>query len=116
VQKWIRVSTKAIAPFDAYIIVYLEYNFGIPASMKNAIDYVYNDRIGNPNLIVTYGIQGVKRASAQLGTILNGMKLRVVETKPQLACRKDEQMMHVGKGGVYNPNVHTKHYQTVILG
>ena len=41
---------------------------------------------------------GAKRASAQLGTILNGMKLRVVEKKPQLAFRKDEQMIYIGKG------------------
>jgi len=66
--------------------------------VKNAIDYGYNEWIGKPILIVTYGIQGAKRASAQLGTILNGMKLRVVEKKPQLAFRKDEQMIYIGKG------------------
>jgi NAD(P)H-dependent FMN reductase len=95
----VRVSTKAIAPFDAYIIVYLAYNFGISASVMTAIDYVYNGWIGKPILIVTYGIQGAKRTSAQLDMILNDMKLWVVETEPQLAFKKDEQMMHIGKGG-----------------
>jgi NAD(P)H-dependent FMN reductase len=90
--------SQAIAPFDGYIIVSPEYNFGVPASVKNAIDYVYNEWIGKPILIVTYGIQGAKQSSAQLETIFTGMKLRVAETKPQLAFRKEEQMMPIGKG------------------
>lgn len=35
-------------------------------------------------LIVTYGIMGGVNASAQLNTVLKGMKLRVCETRVQL--------------------------------
>jgi NAD(P)H-dependent FMN reductase len=89
---------SAIAPFDAYILLSPEYNFGVPASVKNAIDYVYNEWTGKPILIVTYGILGGSQASLALGTILNGMKLKVVETKPQLAFKMDEKSEPISKG------------------
>ncbi len=90
--------SNAIAPFDAYILVSPEYNFGVPASVKNAIDYLYNEWIGKPILVVTYGIVGGGEASRALGVVLKGMKLRVVETRPQLAFRREEQMVMIGKG------------------
>ena len=80
-KKW----SAAIAAFDAYIIVSPEYNYGIPSGVKNAIDYLYNEWIGKPMLIVTYGIFGGSVSSEALNKTLNGMKLRVVETRPQLS-------------------------------
>lgn len=45
---------------------------------------MYNEWIGKPVLVVTYGIMGGSSSSAQLAKTLAGIKLRVVETKPQL--------------------------------
>ncbi|PQE26427.1 hypothetical protein CJF30_00001173 [Rutstroemia sp. NJR-2017a BBW] len=42
-----------IAKYDAYVFVSAEYNFGIPGGLKNAIDYLYNEWIGKPVLIIT---------------------------------------------------------------
>jgi NAD(P)H-dependent FMN reductase len=56
----------------------------VSGATKNAIDYLYNEWIGKPILIVTYGIMGGTNASEQLKTILTGMKLKVVETRPAL--------------------------------
>jgi NAD(P)H-dependent FMN reductase len=80
-KKW----SAAIKPFDGYIFVSPEYNFGLPGGVKNAIDYLYNEWIGKPIFIVTYGIFGGSNSSEQLKKTLSGMKLRVVETRPQLA-------------------------------
>ncbi|KAF2495897.1 flavo protein [Lophium mytilinum] len=73
-----------IAKYDAYIIVANEYNFGMSGSTKNAIDFLYNEWIGKPIYIVTYGIMGATNASEQLKAVLTGMKLKVVETRPNL--------------------------------
>jgi NAD(P)H-dependent FMN reductase len=73
-----------IAKYDGYIIVANEYNFGMSGSTKNAIDFLYNEWIGKPIYIITYGIMGATNASEQLKTVLNGMKLKVVETRPNL--------------------------------
>jgi len=69
-----------IAKYDGYILVANEYNFGMSGSTKNAIDFLYNEWIGKPIYIITYGIMGATNASAQLKTVLSGMKLKVVET------------------------------------
>ena len=76
--------SEAVAPFDGYVFISPEYNFGVPGGVKNAIDYLYNEWIGKPIFIVTYGIQGATHSSDSLKTILEGMKLRVVPTRPQL--------------------------------
>lgn len=75
--------SAAIAPYDAYIFVSPEYNFGPPGGVKNAIDYLYNEWIGKPIFLVTYGIMGGKNAGDVLRATFNGMKLKVVETRAE---------------------------------
>ena len=52
--------------------------------MKNAIDFLYNEWIGKPIAILTYGIIGGSTASFNLKRTFEGMKLRVVPTRPRL--------------------------------
>ena len=96
--------SAAMAPFDAYIFVAPEYNLGVPGGVKNAIDYLYNEWIGKPVLIVTYGIYGGLRSSEALTGTLSGMKLRVAETRPALSFAgwpdKSELMTASGQGKI----------------
>lgn len=77
--------TNEIQKYDGYILVSPEYNYGIPGGVKNAIDFLYHAWIGKPILIVTYGIFGGSGSSAALVKTLEGMKLGVADTKPQLS-------------------------------
>ncbi|GKT46608.1 NAD(P)H-dependent FMN reductase LOT6 [Colletotrichum spaethianum] len=77
--------SSEIAKYDAYILVIPEYNSGLTGGTKNAIDYLYNEWIGKPIAVVSYGIMGGHSASAQAQKTLEGMKLRVVPTRPALA-------------------------------
>ncbi|KAL1980681.1 hypothetical protein VTN96DRAFT_3631 [Rasamsonia emersonii] len=79
--------SSAIAQHDGYVLVIPEYNYGVAGGTKNAIDYLYNEWIGKPVLVVSYGVQGGKGASRQLSEILEGMKLKVVPTRPNLAFK-----------------------------
>jgi len=95
--------SAAIAKFDAYVWVVAEYNFGLPGATKNAIDYLYNEWIGKPALVISYGIQGGKTANAHLAGTLTGMKLRVAETKPQLTFKGEgmtEVMISANQGKI----------------
>lgn len=96
-----KVWSAAMAAFDGYIFVAPEYNFGVSGGVKNAIDYLCNEWIGKPVLIVTYGVAGGIRASDALKQTLTGMKLRVVETRPMLkwANRDEVTLAVVGKVG-----------------
>lgn len=69
----------------------------MPGGVKNAIDYLYNDWIGKPVLIVTYGIHGAQKANASLRTILEGMKLRVVGTSPELKFAEGQEEVFAGE-------------------
>ncbi|KAK1656785.1 NADPH-dependent FMN reductase [Colletotrichum godetiae] len=77
--------SSEIAKYDAYIIVVPEYNRGLSGGAKNAIDYLYNEWIGKPISIVSYGIMGGNSASEQAQKTLEGMKLRIAPTRPALA-------------------------------
>jgi NAD(P)H-dependent FMN reductase len=80
-----------ISKYATYIFVTAEYNYGIPGSTKNAIDYLCNEWIGKPVMIVGYGIRGGRIASEQLKTSLQGMKLVVCPTRPALPFADNER-------------------------
>ena len=75
----------------------------MPGGVKNAIDYLYNEWIGKPVLIVTYGIKGGEISSASLKQTLEGMKLRVVETRPMLVYADMGEVFMAAGGGVVGP-------------
>lgn len=64
---------------DAIIWVMPEYNSGYPASIKNAIDYLYAEWDGKPMAIVGYGYRGATSATEQLTAVLRRVKAAVVE-------------------------------------
>jgi NAD(P)H-dependent FMN reductase len=71
---------KEIARHDGYVLVSPEYNYGMPGSVKNAIDYLYHPWKGKPIAIVTYGLNGGKTSSEQLNNTLGRMGLQVCTT------------------------------------
>jgi NAD(P)H-dependent FMN reductase len=67
---------KKIASLDGYIFVTAEYNHGIPAVLKNAVDYLYSEIQRKPAAFVGYGGAGAARAVEQLAQILNAATLK----------------------------------------
>lgn len=68
---------QEIARHDGYVLVSPEYNYGMPGTVKNAIDYLYHPWKGKPIAIVTYGLNGGKTSSEQLNHVLSKMGLQV---------------------------------------
>src|SRR2546428_11078113 len=64
-QRW----QKKVAEFDGYIFVTAEYNRGVPAVLKNALDYAYPEWNKKPAAFVGYGSVGAARAIEQLRLI-----------------------------------------------
>jgi NAD(P)H-dependent FMN reductase len=67
---------KKIASLDGYIFVTAEYNHGIPAVLKNAVDYLYSEIQRKPAAFVGYGGTGAARAVEQLAQILSVATLK----------------------------------------
>ncbi len=88
-----------MAALDAYIFVSSQHNWGIPAGLKNAIDYLFNEWKGKPAAIVTYGGHGGDKAGKQLQVVLGGgIDMRVVETQVNLAFPGREVLVKAATG------------------
>ena len=79
-QKYTKEHTKkwsaTIAAADAFIFVTPEYNFGYPASLKNALDFLYNEWTYKPVAFVSYGgIAGGTRSMQALKQVISAMNM-----------------------------------------
>lgn len=70
-KKWSRTINEA----DAFVFVTPEYNYSFPATIKNALDYLFSEWHGKPAAFVSYGgasggmraVQGLKLPMTTLG-------------------------------------------------
>ncbi|GAC1390901.1 MAG: hypothetical protein NVSMB46_01660 [Candidatus Saccharimonadales bacterium] len=74
---------------DGYIFLTPEYNAGYPSSLKNAIDYLYQEWLHKPAMIVSYGTKGGTSASSQLRQVLERLKMKVTMTSPAFNVNND---------------------------
>jgi NAD(P)H-dependent FMN reductase len=74
-QRW----QKKVAEFDGYIFVTAEYNRGVPAVLKNALDYAYPEWNKKPAAFLGYGSVGAARAIEQLRLI--AIELQMAPTR-----------------------------------
>ncbi len=70
---------KKIAEFDGYIFVTAEYNRGVPAVLKNGLDYAYPEWNRKPAAFIGYGSVGGARAVEQLRLI--AVELQMAPTR-----------------------------------
>jgi NAD(P)H-dependent FMN reductase len=77
--------------FDAYIFVTPEYNGGAPASLRNAIDYLYQEWARKAVAYVGYGIYGAVSAVQELRA--QAGRLQMADIGPQLALSLREDFV-----------------------
>ncbi|KUI64696.1 NAD(P)H-dependent FMN reductase LOT6 [Cytospora mali] len=73
-----RVWSRKIASYDAFVFLSAQRNWGIPAELKNSIDYLFNEWKGKPAMIVSFGGHGGEQAADQIKTVLGAIGMRVV--------------------------------------
>jgi NAD(P)H-dependent FMN reductase len=73
-----REWSEFISSYQAFIFVTPQYNWGYPASIKNAIDYLYHEWAAKPAMVVSYGGHGGGKAAAQLQQVLEGINMIVL--------------------------------------
>jgi NAD(P)H-dependent FMN reductase len=64
---------KRIAAADAFIVVTPEYNFTMPPSLLNAIDYLHTEWRRKPVAFVGYGVVGASRAIQSGRTLFSSL-------------------------------------------
>ncbi|KAF5856118.1 hypothetical protein ETB97_007858 [Aspergillus alliaceus] len=90
--------SEEITSYSAFVFVTPQYNWGYPASIKNAIDYLYNEWKGKPAMIVSYGGHGGGKAAEQLKQVLHGVRMRPVERTVGLTFPSKETLMRAAEG------------------
>ncbi|KAE8351309.1 flavo protein-like protein [Aspergillus coremiiformis] len=93
-QRW----SEEIASHSAFVFVTPQYNWGYPASVKNAIDYLYHEWKGKPAMIVSYGGHGGGKAAEQLKQVLHGVRMRPVERTVGLTFPNKETLKIAAEG------------------
>ncbi len=95
-----RAWSRKIAAADGYIFVTPQYNWGYPASLKNALDHLFKEWNGKPAVIVSYGYHGGGKAAAQLRQVLEGLHMRPTNTMPAMTFLDE---MLTADGHLRNP-------------
>ena len=91
--KYSKAHTKAwaetVASFDGFVFVTGEYNHGIPAALKNAIDFLYAEWGNKAAGFVGYGSVGGVRAVEQLRQVLAEVQVATVRIAVPLLLSLD---------------------------
>jgi NAD(P)H-dependent FMN reductase len=75
-QRW----QQKIAGFDGFVFVTAEYNHGLPAVLKNALDYAYPEWNRKTAGVVGYGSVGGARAVEQLRVVAAELQMATIRT------------------------------------
>lgn len=71
-----RQWSERIGNSDAFVFVMPEYNYGYPATLKNALDYLSNEWAYKPVVLVPYGgVSGGLRGATGLQPVLSALRL-----------------------------------------
>jgi NAD(P)H-dependent FMN reductase len=74
--------SEAIKALDGLIFITAEYNRGVTAPLKNALDYLYPEFANKAAGIVSFGSSGGKSAAHALREILIGLEVATVKAQP----------------------------------
>jgi NAD(P)H-dependent FMN reductase len=96
-----------VGSFDGFIFVTPEYNHGIPAALKNAIDYLFTEWNDKAAGFVSYGFTGDGvRAVEHLRLTLAEVKIACVRSQVALSLPLDFAIADMAEPGTFTPRVH----------
>ena len=81
---------KTVSEMERLVIVTPEYNRGVPAALKNALDYLWEEWHGLPVAVVSYGyVDGGGKAAAHLKDTLAWLKTAHIQDGLQIQLTTD---------------------------
>src|SRR5438105_4826831 len=84
-----RGRRRFVASVDAFVFVSPEYNHGIPAALKNSIDFLFAEWNHKTAGFVSYGGVGGARAVEQLRLVLAEVQVATVRAQVLLSMMTD---------------------------
>jgi len=83
-----RAWSRTVSSYGGFVFVFPQYNWGYPAPLKNALDFLYREWSGKPATSVTYGTRGGARAADQFREVLTGLHLHTLQDRLELVITK----------------------------
>ncbi|GAA1969280.1 hypothetical protein GCM10009754_48260 [Amycolatopsis minnesotensis] len=75
-----RAWSQLVQSYHGFVFVFPQYNWGYPAVLKNAVDYLYREWHERPASLLTYGTRGGGKAAEQFISVLHGLHMRLLDT------------------------------------
>jgi NAD(P)H-dependent FMN reductase len=89
-----RAWSRLVSSFDAFVFVFPQYNWGYPAPLKNALDFLYHEWHGRPATSVTYGTRGGNRGAQQFLGVLEGLHMRPLKDRIEIVVTDEDVDEH----------------------
>jgi NAD(P)H-dependent FMN reductase len=101
-QAW----SELIAAQDAFVFVSPEYNFGTPAPLVNALDYLFKEWNYKPAGFVSYGgVSGGLRGVQMTKLLLTALKMMPIPEAVSIPAFSD----HIDANGTFQANSNHEH-------
>jgi NAD(P)H-dependent FMN reductase len=82
--------SKLIESLAGFVFVLPQYNWGYPAPLKNALDYLYFEWHDKPATTVTYGTRGGGKAADQMRQLFDGFHMRPLQDRVEVVITDDQ--------------------------
>lgn len=89
-QAHTQVWSQLVQEYDGFVLLFPQYNWGYPAPLKNALDYLYKEWAHKPVSMVSYGGHGGFQAAQGMALVIRGLKMQLLTNNLQISLRKDE--------------------------
>jgi len=89
-----RAWSRIVSSYGGFVFVFPQYNWGYPAVLKNALDFLYAEWNGKPASCVTYGTRGGNRGARQLSEVLAGIHMRQLDDHLEVVIGEEDVNVH----------------------
>lgn len=84
-KKW----SQLIQQYDGFVLLFPQYNWGYPAVMKNALDFLYSEWSHKPVSIMVYGGHGGFQGLIAMKLVTQGLNMYNMSVNPPLSISKE---------------------------
>jgi NAD(P)H-dependent FMN reductase len=85
-----REWSRTVSSYGGFVFVFPQYNWGYPAPLKNAVDFLYSEWRDKPATCVTYGTRGGSKGAAQFREVLSGLHMRALDDHVEIVITDDD--------------------------
>ena len=90
-----REWSKLIGQYDGFVLVFPQYNWGYPAVLKNALDYLAKEWQGKPASLVTFGGHGGTQAQVAMRLVVAGLGMTQMAVNLQISLMPSDSVAKV---------------------